>query len=149
MNKRGELWVIGQFVIGALIVVAPPSAPLKGLGWLRLAGGGLFLLGGVVLLLAAGALGRNLTPFPKPRPGGQLVEHGLYAHVRHPIYFGVLLLAFGWALLRQSGWGTLLSGALLLFLDVKARREEAWLREQYEGYAAYQRRVKKLIPWLY
>ena len=38
---------------------------------------------------------------------------------------------------------------LLLFFDLKSRREEQWLRERYPGYDSYQRRVRKLIPWLY
>jgi protein-S-isoprenylcysteine O-methyltransferase Ste14 len=44
-----------------------------------------------------------------------------------------------------------LAGAVLLgvFFDLKSRREEAWLVEQFGGYAAYRRRRRRLIPWLY
>jgi protein-S-isoprenylcysteine O-methyltransferase Ste14 len=41
--------------------------------------------------------------------------------------------------------------AALLFLlfDAKARREERWLVEKFPSYAGYQRRVRKLVPFLY
>ena len=41
------------------------------------------------------------------------------------------------------------AGLLLAFFDVKARREEAWLVAAYPGYAAYRRRVRKLVPLVY
>jgi protein-S-isoprenylcysteine O-methyltransferase Ste14 len=37
--------------------------------------------------------------------------------------------------------------ALALFFDQKARREEAWLLERFRAYAECRRRVRKLIPW--
>jgi protein-S-isoprenylcysteine O-methyltransferase Ste14 len=69
--------------------------------------------------------------------------------VRHPIYFAVLLGCLGLALASQSPLRLLLTLALLVFFDRKARREEIWLQEQYPEYASYKIRVKKLIPWIY
>jgi protein-S-isoprenylcysteine O-methyltransferase Ste14 len=78
-----------------------------------------------------------------------LLEQGAYGLVRHPIYSGILQLAFGWGL-RTGGWLTL-GYALLLFLilDRKARREEVILRQTFPGYDAYSCRVKRLIPFIY
>jgi protein-S-isoprenylcysteine O-methyltransferase Ste14 len=49
------------------------------------------------------------------------------------------------------GWITLgYAIATLVFLYIKSRREEQWLKEKFPGYAAYQKRVAhKLIPLLY
>ena len=78
-----------------------------------------------------------------------LIESGLYGWVRHPIYCGLILAAFGWGLLVQ-GWLTLLWAAvLLIFFDIKSRREEAWLLARFPAYADYRRRVRKLIPFIY
>jgi len=57
--------------------------------------------------------------------------------------------ALGWGLVMASPMA--LAGAVLLgvFFDLKSRREEAWLVEQFGGYAAYRRRRRRLIPWLY
>jgi protein-S-isoprenylcysteine O-methyltransferase Ste14 len=154
-NSRGELFVIAQFIVIALVAMAPRT--LSGLPeWssgFRTFGsiaGGLMILSGLSLA-AAGALklGHNLTPLITPKESGVLLEQGAYGLVRHPIYSGILQLAFGWGL-RTHGWLTL-GYALLLFviLDRKARREEVILHKVFPGYASYSRRVRRLIPFIY
>lgn len=151
MSRRGEGWVALQFVLLVAIALAPlarlwplPFAPwLRVLGVLMMAGGGVFGMAGVL------GLGRNLTALPKPVEGGTLVTSGIYSMVRHPIYSGLILAALGWAIWSANGLGIGLALVLLLFFDVKSRREERWLIEAYPEYAAYQKRVKKLIPWVY
>jgi protein-S-isoprenylcysteine O-methyltransferase Ste14 len=154
-NSRGELFVLGQALLFALIIAGPATLP--GLppwsGTVRTVGelaGGLLLLAGLGLGLAGlFALGRNLTPLITPKEGSVLLEQGPYRLVRHPIYSGLLQMAFGWGLLR-GGWLTLLYALLLLILfDRKARREEQILRATFPGYAAYARRVRRLIPHIY
>ena len=149
MGKRGEGWFLLQMILFAVILVVPrfPAvvfAPwLQGLGILLLAMGALFGTWGMI------ALGRNLTPFPKPIEGGALVTTGPYAWVRHPIYTGLIFGTLGWALFRANLIGVALAVALFIFFDLKSRQEERWLVQAYDGYTDYQRRVRKLIPWLY
>jgi len=69
--------------------------------------------------------------------------------VRHPLYSGILFMAFGWSLYANSFVGLAFDVLLLVFFDRKAAREEAWLAEKFPDYAAYRRRVKKLVPWIY
>ena len=150
MGSRGEGWVIGQFVIGAAILVSTFFTRVELPFFVQLIGGALFLIGGIIAGAGLLHLGENLTPFPKPKDGNHaLVTSGMYSIVRHPIYSGIALGALGWTL----WWGTLLGIALaiLLFIwfDLKSRREEKWLVEKYPEYAAYQARVKKLIPFVY
>ena len=104
---------------------------------------------GLVLLRRGVAdLGGNLTPNPRPRDDGELVETGIYARVRHPIYGGLILLAVGWGLITASPPSLVLAAALAVFFVLKARREEAWLVVRYPGYQAYRARTRRLIPWL-
>jgi protein-S-isoprenylcysteine O-methyltransferase Ste14 len=151
-SERGGWWVVAQVPLLALAVVLPPwtrgsdggfGHPLQWLG-LALAGSG-------VLLVFAGlvALGRALTPFPHPREGAQLVTRGVYRLVRHPVYTGLLVGAFGWALAWLSVAGVAYSALLAVFFDRKARREERWLRSRFPEYAAYERRVRRFIPGIY
>ena len=56
----------------------------------------------------------------------------------------------GGASLWLHAWLTLaFAAALLVLFDLKVRREERWLCERYPGYAEYQTRVKKLVPWIW
>ena len=94
-------------------------------------------------------LRENLTAVPRPVEGGRLIEHGVYRLVRHPIYAGIITAAVGWALVTASPAALLVAGVIGLFFDLKTRREEAWLLEAYPAYADYQRRVRKLLPFVY
>lgn len=149
MGRRGEGWFLVQMALFALIAVAPQATCFACPLWLRwiglaiLAAGGLFGTWGMI------ALGRNLTPFPKPITGGTFVTHGPYRFVRHPIYAGLIFGTLGWALFRANLLGLGLTAALFIFFDLKSRREELWLCEAYPGYDLYRQKVRKLIPWVY
>ena len=95
------------------------------------------------------ALGRNLTPFPKPDAKARLTLCGIYGVIRHPLYVCVALGAIGWSLFQNSWAAVGISLVLCVFLDAKARREERWLRQQFEDYAAYERKVRRFIPGIY
>lgn len=154
-GTRGEWYVIVQFVLFALIAVSPWMAPGAS-GWRKpwtvvgaWAGVVLLLVGVALAVGGAMKLGNNLTALPYPKDGSELVKQGPYAIVRHPIYSGLLLGAFGWGLLWNA-WPTLaLAAALFVLFDIKSRREERWLCERYPEYAEYQRRTKRLIPWVW
>ena len=154
-GERGEWYVIAQVFIFALIVVGPRTAA----GWPAWSGmaAAIATVAGVVLMIAGAALsvagvlrlGANLTPLPYPKDCAELVDTGAYSLVRHPIYSGLIIGGFGWAL-WVHGWLTLgYALGLFVFFDVKSRLEERWLAEKFPGYPAYRKRVKKLIPWVY
>lgn len=155
-GERGEYWVLAQILLFFLVLFLPPypktdpgALPVfwQYLRWslIPVAGGlGALLMGWGLL-----ALGSNLTPLPYPREDGVLVTQGAYRVVRHPLYSGLVFLALAYSLALWSVTQIVGAAALFLCLDMKARREERWLREQFEDYAAYQAQVKKLIPWIY
>lgn len=149
MGKRGEGWVILQFFLFAIILLIPRVPDVILPAWARALGASLLVAGGIFGTWGIVSLGKNLTVVPKPIEGGQLVTKGPYALVRHPIYTGIILGTLGWALLRSNLVGTALATAAFVFFDLKSRQEELWLTEAYEGYPAYQRKVRKLIPWVY
>ncbi len=105
--------------------------------------------GAVLLVTAAANLGPSLSPLPEPAQGADLVEHGWYRLIRHPIYGGLLLGAFGFAGATQSWSRFALALALALMLDAKARDEERRLAARYPAYEAYARRTKRFIPYLW
>ena len=148
--QRGGWWVVGQFLlllaIGILDITGHAAAkPLP------LFMGGLVLIAAATIFSLAGllALGRNLTPCPKPSAKTELVQRGIYAHIRHPLYTAVFCAAAGSSLIFQSWPALVASVGLGVFFDAKARHEEHWLRQQFPDYAGYERRVRRFIPWIY
>lgn len=149
MGKRGEGWVLLQFILLAVIALAPLVEPVHLPAWLVWPGFVLMAAGGLLGLVAVLHLGENITAFPKPLERGQLVTGGAYGIVRHPIYAGLIVAAIGWALWNTGLVTLALAIVLFFFFDLKSRQEERWLAEKYAGYAAYQQRVRKLVPWIY
>jgi protein-S-isoprenylcysteine O-methyltransferase Ste14 len=81
--------------------------------------------------------------------GSQLVQSGIYALIRHPLYTAVFSASTGWALLYAS-WPALIAALCLApFFDAKASVEERALQAKFPEYAHYQSRVKRFIPWVY
>lgn len=146
--QRGGRWVVAQ---NALTIAALLLAPLfRGQGWHPLTvavGMVLFGLGGWVGLAGVWALGRNRTPFPIPLADSTLVQHGIYARVRHPLYSSLIFTSVGWGLGWGSWVGLAAAGSLALLLHAKAMQEEHWLRQRYPGYDDYAQRVSRFVPW--
>jgi protein-S-isoprenylcysteine O-methyltransferase Ste14 len=153
LGPRGEGWLLLQLLLLLAIVVAAVAFPMNVGGSMEqiarvvgLAG----LVGGVIVFgLGIGTLGGSLSPLPKPLASAELIERGIYRFIRHPIYTGLILAALGGSIYAASPLALLLTLALVVVLDLKARREEIWLREQYAGYAGYAARTKKFIPRVY
>jgi protein-S-isoprenylcysteine O-methyltransferase Ste14 len=79
-----------------------------------------------------------------------LVDTGLYARVRHPLYAGGILMIMSMPIVLGSLWGLIpaLLGAMTLVVRIEF--EEDMLLKGMEGYDDYRARVKyKLIPKLY
>jgi protein-S-isoprenylcysteine O-methyltransferase Ste14 len=154
-GSRGEWFVVAQGALFLLVLFGPRHWPglvtvTAGVALAATVAGIVLLAGGAALALAALLnLGRNLTPLPYPKADGQFVERGAYRLVRHPIYAGGIAAAFGWALLVHGILTLGYAAVLLIFFDVKSRREERWLRAKYPEYESYRKRVRKLIPFVY
>ena len=154
-GARGEWYVVTQFALFALVVFGPRkfsswpkwTSPYDQIGLIL--GSVLLLVGGLLMVAGGFRLGSNITALPYPKEQAVLVETGPYRIVRHPMYSGAIIAAFGWALLVH-GWLTI-GYALILFVffDIKSRREERWLKERFSDYIAYKKRVHKLIPFVY
>jgi protein-S-isoprenylcysteine O-methyltransferase Ste14 len=152
VSGRGTGWVLAQFALIAACLVAvliPPDWPASGRTAFAVAGGLTALAGLVLAVVSARALGRGLTPFPRPIEGAPLAESGPYGVVRHPIYAGGLLFFLGWSLFAGP-----VSLALTVLLAVlwarKTSVEERYLRETHAGYAGYASRVRfRVVPGIY
>jgi protein-S-isoprenylcysteine O-methyltransferase Ste14 len=84
------------------------------------------------------------------REGQQLIDSGLYAHIRHPLYSGALGMILGIPLGLGSWWAILPAVISIFGLIFRIKFEEDMLITGLEGYKEYRERVKyKLIPKIY
>jgi protein-S-isoprenylcysteine O-methyltransferase Ste14 len=155
LGPRGEGWVVGQVVLFTMIAAAG-LRDLVGHGSVTPWGQAVSVIGIVVIVVGCGVAGRGiwdlrsgLSPFPRPIAGAPLVESGAYRLIRHPIYSGLVLGAIGWGLVAGSILAIATTSLLFLLFAGKSRREEAGLAAVHPEYGAYQRRTRRLIPWIY
>lgn len=142
-----------QFLIMGLILFGPrhpaggPYPLPPGILMLMRAGGLVLMVsGGIFFSTGVIQLGRHLTPFITPRPGGVLIEVGAYRLVRHPIYSGILQAAFGLSFWMHGEVTFGLTLLLAALFTAKARREEQILAQLYPDYRAYCTRVHRFLP---
>jgi protein-S-isoprenylcysteine O-methyltransferase Ste14 len=142
----GYGWVVVQlalFVLYGIALVLGSGASWGAWRWLGIP---LLAVGAWVGLAALRMHGRRLTPLPEPNPALGLLRTGVYARVRHPMYTGLLLSAFGLAIVAQKPLAIAAAGALTVFFNLKAREEERRLRRCYPDYADYQRATGRFLP---
>jgi protein-S-isoprenylcysteine O-methyltransferase Ste14 len=147
----GHALVAAQFALMAWLVVLGAQALQPWPAWPSLVAAALLAGAGGALGLAALAANRpgNFNIHPAPRAGGQLVAHGPYRWIRHPMYAAVLLLTAAAAVVAGSALAASAWGLLLAVLLTKATLEERWLSAHHEGYAAYCRRTRRLVPGVF
>jgi protein-S-isoprenylcysteine O-methyltransferase Ste14 len=155
-GHRGEYLVVLQFVLFFAFLFTPAWNPLATPALLDALAPvrwpALIAFWAVALVL--GGFGsvhirEYLTPLPYPVDHSQLVKHGVYARVRHPLYSSQLFAAAGWVLFTLSIPHLAILVVGFFFFDYKASKEEGWLTERHPEYAEYAKGVKKLIPFLY
>ena len=141
-SERGGGWVLAQTILMVLFVVlvfVPPYWPRQ----LSFVGIPLAIVGAAGFVWSARSLGKSLTPYPRPRETGELIEKGPYRFVRHPIYAAGLLFFLGVGLSSSlpATVGALALGALW---RRKAALEEEHLVARFPEYEDYRRRVRRL-----
>jgi protein-S-isoprenylcysteine O-methyltransferase Ste14 len=96
-------------------------------------------------------LGPNWSVTLEVRKGHQLVRHGVYHSIRHPMYASIWLISVAQGLLLQNwlaGWSALVTFALMYF--VRTSREERMMCEVFgREYRAYMRQTGRIFPRLH
>jgi protein-S-isoprenylcysteine O-methyltransferase Ste14 len=128
-----------------VLIAVEPLVPLR-----TLVGASIFL-GGMAFWFwgrrAIGPVRDRRTPNQPPRA---FRDDGPFGVVRNPLNFGLLVACAGLAVSAGHGavWFTLVG--CVYVLDLRARHEEERMRAQLGGaYEAYQRAVKRLIPFVW
>ena len=96
----------------------------------------------ITLLFAIKDLGRNLSPFPRPKNNSNLVTKGLYRFTRHPMYYSLIFISFGVFITKLSIYYVILSTSLTLIIIFKIALEEQYLKNKFKNYLLYKNEVK-------
>ena len=80
----------------------------------------------------------------------KVVSTGPYAHVRHPMYIGALILLLGMPLALGSLWGVLTIVPITAVILWRLLDEERFLAKNLPGYVEYEEKVKyRLVPLVF
>jgi protein-S-isoprenylcysteine O-methyltransferase Ste14 len=129
--------------------------------WLRVLGGIIFIMGATVLLTAFSNFNKaefigieQLTVNNSDNKDiivqHQLVKTGMYGYVRHPLYFGVIIMLIG-ALMYFPNYSTLIFViTTFIYLPIGVSLEENKLVDEFgEQYLQYRKEVKMLVPFVF
>jgi len=93
-------------------------------------------------------LGLNWSVTLEVRRGHQLVKHGVYRSIRHPMYASIWLWCLAQGLILENwlaGWYALVAFALMYFL--RTPREEQMMCDFFgDEYRNYMRETGRLVP---
>jgi protein-S-isoprenylcysteine O-methyltransferase Ste14 len=117
--------------------------------WRSAVGLVLFALGLGFAVWARIHIGRNWGVPMTQKNEPELVTSGPYHFVRHPIYSGILVAGIGTAIALSWLWLTAVLLGCVYFL-YSATVEERYMTEQFpDGYPAYKRSTKMLVPFVF
>jgi protein-S-isoprenylcysteine O-methyltransferase Ste14 len=106
------------------------------------------ILGWILIIsaLSINPFAENLVRIQKDRRH-RVISEGAYRYVRHPMYAGLILVFFGWALILGA-WLSLASAAVLTILVfIRTALEDGTLKRELAGYEEYTRETQyRLIP---
>jgi protein-S-isoprenylcysteine O-methyltransferase Ste14 len=111
---------------------------------------------GIAVILAGQALRVATIGYEYIRRGGRdgrvyaesLVQGGLFAHCRNPLYVGNILMAIGFLIVIGQGWLIVAGTAVVVFVysAIVAAEEDFLSREFGAEYDRYRERVNRWIP---
>ena len=110
----------------------------------------MMIAGFIIRMFAIVALRRNFSGALRIREGHTLTTHSIFKYVRHPAYFGAMVLYIGIPVMLSSILGFLVMLLLVPYLLQRIKYEEKMLIEHFGNeYVEYMKHTKKLIPFVY
>jgi len=99
-------------------------------------------VGLIIIILSLKDLKRSASPMPKPIDNSKLITSGIYSIARHPMYYSLIIISFGFLLKSLTLYNLLLSIFLLFIIKIKIGIEEKYLMKKYTNYKSYKKRLK-------
>jgi len=154
--RRQKIAIVLLQIFSLALVVVGPYCDRRALlvinraDVLRFLGLFLFLAGFVIMNGAQVSLGKQFSVQVTIQDGHRLKTDGLFRHIRHPRYLGIILFNFGFSLVFRSYLALLLSTTLMAVLVWRIHDEEALLRHEFGGeWDAFVKRSWRLLPFVW
>jgi protein-S-isoprenylcysteine O-methyltransferase Ste14 len=151
-SDKGSIWVlIFSIVVGYALSFSIGATTLGRIHyWDAFFAAGVFLVitGLYIRISAILTLKKHFTYTVTRIEHHELIETGLYRHIRHPGYLGQLIIFLGIAICMSNGLSVVgmmlpVTTGFLYRISV----EEAFMQQQMgQTYTAYKRRTNRLIP---
>ena len=150
-TQQGVVALSGLLLVAAFIVAGLDFR----FGWCHVSDA-IVIIASVVLLIGyalyAEVLRENvyLSRVVEVQEGQRVIDTGLYAVVRHPMYSAVTLLYLSIPLVLGSWWALLAMSPCVALLAVRIKNEEQILHQGLAGYTDYTDRVRyRMIPFVW
>ncbi|MBO5819887.1 MAG: isoprenylcysteine carboxylmethyltransferase family protein, partial [Bacteroidales bacterium] len=86
----------------------------------------------------------------KVQDNQKVIDSGLYAVVRHPMYAASILMFLSMPLILGSLFSFVLMLAYLPLINIRMKNEEKVLESGLDGYADYKKKVKyRVFPFIW
>jgi protein-S-isoprenylcysteine O-methyltransferase Ste14 len=92
---------------------------------------------------------KNFNIRPDIKENCQLMTDGIYAYIRHPMYFSVIVSMLGILLLRFNILELVLYTILVVNMIIKMLYEESLWHCEGSEYKEYSKKTKRLIPYIF
>ena len=154
-KKKDRLFFFPAFIVWIFLLVITSfwniqgpffslSSPMNILGVL------IFIVGLIITVNAQMTLKLNYSSTLRIREGHQLITHGIYKYVRHPVYSGVILRAFAISIYATSLLGFLFALTAIPLFNYRIGVEEKMLIKEFgDEYLEYTKATWKLLPYIY
>jgi protein-S-isoprenylcysteine O-methyltransferase Ste14 len=135
-------WLPVIFDFGRLVILG---------GWLTWVGIAIMISGIVFRQYAISILGKFFTSTIQIKKDHELIQTGPYRYLRHPSYFGILIMSLGLGI-AMANWISLILCMVLPTIGLMQRIQfEEKELEQYFGrqYQDYKKNTRCIIPYIY
>jgi protein-S-isoprenylcysteine O-methyltransferase Ste14 len=154
-GDKGSIWIITISIsIGfwlSFIVASTKIGRVYHWDMLFVLGFILIIIGLIIRVRSILTLKKQFTYTVTKIEDHELIESGLYKNIRHPGYLGQLIIFLGIST-SLSNWISILLMIIPVSLGYIYRikvEEKFMIAQMGQKYIDYQKRTKKLIPWIY
>lgn len=146
--------VMALLYVACILLVVVPALDVR-FGWSRMRGpvsivGDALVVVSFSIFYLVSKVNTYAAANIRVEAGQKVVSSGVYALVRHPMYFGALFLFLGTPVALGSWWALLLVPVLIPILVARILNEEKLLARDLPGYIDYTRTVRyRLIPGIW